>query len=327
MEPVLKIENLRTYFYTDEGVARAVDGVSLSVGRKRTLGLVGESGCGKSMTALSVLRLVPSPPGRIAGGSITLAGEEILSLSEVRMRDIRGKLASMIFQEPMTSLNPVFTIGNQVVEAVRMHTEMTGKDARRIALEYLAKVGIPAAHERMDQYPHQLSGGMKQRVMIAMALCLKPALLIADEPTTALDVTIQAGILRLMKDMQEETESAILLITHDLGVIAEMADEVAVMYAGKIVETGPCEEIFASFLHPYTEGLFRSLPGRTPRGQKLYTIAGNVPSALQFQRACCRFNPRCPLAIGRCRVEEPPLVAVGASHRCACWVRAGEGPP
>jgi peptide/nickel transport system ATP-binding protein len=330
MKEVLRIENLRTFFYTDEGTSRAVDGVSFSVGRKQTLGLVGESGCGKSMTALSVLRLVPTPPGRIVSGRITLAGEEILSLSEVRMRDIRGKLASMIFQEPMTSLNPVFTIGNQVVEAVRLHTRMTELEAKKIALEYLAKVGIPAAGERMSQYPHQLSGGMKQRVMIAMALCLKPALLIADEPTTALDVTIQAGILRLMKDMQEETQAAILLITHDLGIIAEMASDVAIMYAGKIVEIGPVEEIFASFLHPYTEGLFKSLPGRTPRGEKLYTIAGTVPSALQFQYECCRFHTRCPLAVERCRIEEPPLVAVGPDHRCACWVRAnvraGEGP-
>ena len=326
MEEVLRVENLRTFFYTDEGLARAVDGVSLSVERKQTLGLVGESGCGKSMTALSILRLIPTPPGRIAGGRITLAGEEILSLSELGMRDIRGRLASMIFQEPMTSLNPVFTIGNQVMEAVRLHTRMATVDAKRIALDYLTKVGIPAARERMSQYPHQLSGGMKQRVMIAMALCLKPALLIADEPTTALDVTIQAGILRLMKDMQEETGSAVLLITHDLGVVAEMADEVAVMYAGKIVESGPCALIFASFVHPYTEGLFKSLPGRTPRGQKLYTIAGTVPSALQFPTGC-RFHTRCPLAIERCVHEEPPLVAVARGHRAACWVRAGEGGP
>ncbi len=325
MEEVLRIEDLRTHFYTDEGIARAVDGVSLSVKKRGTLGLVGESGCGKSMTALSILRLVPSPPGRIVGGRITLAGKEILSVSEVGMRAIRGRLASMIFQEPMTSLNPVFTIGNQVVEAVRIHTDMDRAGAREMALEYLEKVGIPAARERMDQYPHQLSGGMKQRVMIAMALCLKPALLIADEPTTALDVTIQAGILRLMKDMQEETGAAILLITHDLGVIAETADEVAVMYAGKIVEKGPCETIFSAFLHPYTEGLFQSLPGRSPRGQKLYTIAGTVPSALQFLIDCCRFNPRCPLAIDRCRREEPPLVDVGGRHSCACWVRAHGG--
>jgi len=328
MEDVLTIEDLRTHFYTDEGIARAVDGVSLSIKKSGTLGLVGESGCGKSMTALSVLRLVPTPPGRIVAGRISLAGREILALSEIEMRAIRGRLASMIFQEPMTSLNPVFTIGMQVVEAVRIHTDMGRADARRIALDYLEKVGIPAARERMDEYPHQLSGGMKQRVMIAMALCLKPDLLIADEPTTALDVTIQAGILRLMKDMQEETGAAILLITHDLGVIAEMADEVAVMYSGKVVEKGACETIFSSFLHPYTEGLFRSLPGRAAKGEKLYTIAGTVPSALQFLVDCCRFNPRCPLAIERCRVEEPPLVDVGAGHLCACWVRAPlpEGP-
>jgi oligopeptide/dipeptide ABC transporter ATP-binding protein len=325
VDEVLRIEDLRTHFFTDEGVARAVDGVSLSVGKGRTLGLVGESGCGKSMTALSVLRLVPSPPGRIVSGRIILAGEEILALSEVDMRGVRGKLASMIFQEPMTSLNPVFTVGNQVIEAVRIHTGAGRTEARRTAVEYLAKVGIPAAHERMSQYPHQLSGGMKQRVMIAMALCLSPALLIADEPTTALDVTIQAGILKLMKDMQAETGTAILLITHDLGVIAEMADEVAVMYAGKIVESGQSEVIFASFRHPYTEGLFKSLPGRTPRGQKLYTIAGTVPSALSFPEAC-RFHTRCPLAMELCRTKEPPLVDMGDGHRCACWVRCGGAP-
>ena len=322
VDEVLKIENLQTHFFTDEGVARAVDGVSLSIGKKRILGLVGESGCGKSMTALSVLKLVPSPPGRIVGGKITLAGKDILSLSEIEMRNIRGKLASMIFQEPMTSLNPVFTIGSQVSEAVRIHTGMGRSEAEGIAVEYLAKVGLADAGRRMSQYPHQLSGGMKQRVMIAMALCLKPALLIADEPTTALDVTIQAGILRLMKEMQEETGAAILLITHDLGVIAEMADEVAVMYAAKVVEAGPCREIFSSFLHPYTEGLFRSLPGRTAKGERLYTIAGAVPSALAFPPAC-RFHTRCPLAVERCRREEPPLLEVGAGHRCACWVRCG----
>jgi oligopeptide/dipeptide ABC transporter ATP-binding protein len=325
VEEVLKIENLRTHFFTDEGVARAVDGVSLSVGRGRTLGLVGESGCGKSMTALSVLRLVPSPPGRIVSGRITLAGEDIISLSAIEMQDIRGRLASMIFQEPMTSLNPVFTIGNQVIEAVQAHSQVAPREAREMAVDYLTKVGIPAARQRMGEYPHQLSGGMKQRVMIAMALCLKPALLIADEPTTALDVTIQAGILRLMGDMQAETGAAVLLITHDLGIVAEMADEVAVMYAGKIVEEGPCERIFDSFLHPYTEGLFKSLPGRTARGQKLYTIAGTVPSALAFPDAC-RFHTRCPLAIKQCALEEPPLVDVGQGHRCACWVRCGGSP-
>jgi oligopeptide/dipeptide ABC transporter ATP-binding protein len=324
MEEVLRIEGLRTYFFTDEGTARAVDGVSLSVAKGRTLGLVGESGCGKSITALSILRLVPEPQGRIVDGRITLAGTEVRTLPEIEMRDIRGKLASMIFQEPMTSLNPVFTIGSQIMEAVRIHTGMGRREAGEVAVEYLSKVGIPAPRQRMSQYPHELSGGMKQRVMIAMALCLRPALLIADEPTTALDVTIQAGILKLMQDMQDETGSAVLLITHDLGIIAEMADEVAVMYAGKIVEYGPCESIFASFFHPYTEGLLKSLPGRTPRGQRLYTIAGTVPSALMFPSGC-RFHTRCPLAIDRCIDDEPPLVAVGDGHTCACWVRAGEG--
>ena len=222
MEEVLRVEDLRTYFFTDEGVASAVDGVSLSAAKGATLGLVGESGCGKSITALSIMRLVPPPQGRIVDGRIVVAGRELKSLSDVEMRDIRGKLASMIFQEPMTSLNPVFTIGSQVMEAVRVHTGMGRREAREIAVEYLAKVGIPGAHQRMSQYPHQLSGGMKQRVMIAMALCLRPALLIADEPTTALDVTIQAGILKLIKEMQQETGAAVLLITHDLGVIAEV---------------------------------------------------------------------------------------------------------
>jgi oligopeptide/dipeptide ABC transporter ATP-binding protein len=327
MDDVLKIENLKTYFFTGDGVARAVDGVSLSIKKGETLGIVGESGCGKSVTALSILRLIPSPPGRIVGGKITLAGNDILSLTEIEMRDIRGKLASMIFQEPMTSLNPVFTIGTQVTEAVRIHTDMGKSAAREIAAEYLAKVGIPDARDRMSQYPHQLSGGMKQRVMIAMALCLKPDLLIADEPTTALDVTIQAGILRLMQDLQTETGTAVLLITHDLGIVAEMADQVAVMYAGKVVESGPCETIFASFLHPYTEGLFKSLPGRTERGSRLYTIAGTVPSAINFPPAC-RFHTRCPLAIEICSIEEPPLIEKvgGSGHRCACWVRAGGKP-
>lgn len=322
MEQVLKIEDLRTHFFTGEGVARAVDGVSVSVGKNRTLGLVGESGCGKSVTALSILRLIPSPPGKIVDGKITLSGKDILSLPEVEMRDIRGKLASMIFQEPMTSLNPVFTIGTQIIEAVRIHTDMGKAEAREIAVEYLSKVGIPAPAESMSQYPHQLSGGMKQRVMIAMALCLEPALLIADEPTTALDVTIQAGILRLIKDLQAETGTAVLLITHDLGIIAEMADEVAVMYAGKVVESGPCNSIFSSFVHPYTEGLFKSLPSRTERRRKLYTISGTVPSALRFPSGC-RFHTRCPLVIEKCKSEEPPLVEVGSDHRCACWVRAG----
>lgn len=320
MENVLNVDNLQTFFYTSDGVARAVDGVSFSLAPNRTLGLVGESGCGKSVTALSVMRLIPSPPGRIVGGRITLAGIDVLSVPEIEMRDLRGKLVSMIFQEPMTALNPVFTVGNQVMEAVRIHTGVGKAEARKIATEYLAKVGIPLPRERMSQYPHQLSGGMKQRIMIAMALCLKPPLLIADEPTTALDVTIQAGILRLMKDLQDEEGTAILLITHDLGVVAEMADSVAVMYAGKIVESGPCEEIFSSFLHPYTEGLFRSLPGRSERGSRLYTIAGTVPSALDIPQGC-RFHPRCPIACQQCKVEKPPLIDVGAGHRCACWVR------
>jgi oligopeptide/dipeptide ABC transporter ATP-binding protein len=321
-DTVLEIDNLQTHFFTGEGIGRAVDGVSFSVKRKKTLGLVGESGCGKSITALSILRLVPAPPGRIVAGRITLSGEDILSLSDVQMRSVRGKSASMIFQEPMTSLNPVFAIGTQVAEAVRLHTGIDRENAAEMAIEYLSKVGIPAPRQRASQYPHQLSGGMKQRVMIAMALCLKPDLLIADEPTTALDVTIQAGILRLIKEMQEETGAALLLITHDLAIVAEMADEVAVMYAGKIVEMGPCASVFSSFVHPYTEGLFKSLPGRVDRGSRLYTITGAVPSAFAFPPGC-RFHTRCPLAIQKCSKEEPALVAVAEGHTCACWVRAG----
>jgi oligopeptide/dipeptide ABC transporter ATP-binding protein len=324
VESVLEIDDLKTYFFTDEGVARAVDGVSLRVGKNRTLGLVGESGCGKSVTALSILRLIPSPPGRIVGGRLTLSGRELLSLPEVEMRRIRGHLASMIFQEPMTSLNPVLTIGRQIMEAVRLHTGRGKAEAREIAVEYLAKVGMSAPQQRMGQYPHQLSGGMKQRVMIAMALCLNPRLLIADEPTTALDVTIQAGILRLIKDLQVESGTAVLLITHDLGIVAEMADEVAVMYAGKVVESGPCQAVFSSFRHPYTEGLFKSLPARAERGRRLQTIAGTVPSATKFP-AGCRFHTRCPLAIERCRSEEPPLKEIDPGWKCACWVRCGEG--
>jgi oligopeptide/dipeptide ABC transporter ATP-binding protein len=324
VEEVLQLKNLRTHFFTDAGVARAVDGVSLTLAKNRTLGLVGESGSGKSVTALSILRLIPSPPGRIVGGKIILAGEDILSMPEIALRNIRGRLASMIFQEPMTSLNPVFTIGTQIMEAVQIHTDMAASRAREIAIEYLSRVGMPAPAQRMSQYPHQLSGGMKQRVMIAMAICLKPVLLIADEPTTALDVTIQAGILRLIKDLQAETGTAVLLITHDFGIIAEMADEVAVMYAGKVVESGSCGDIFSSFLHPYTEGLFKSLPARNQKGSKLYTITGTVPSAIHFP-AGCRFHTRCPLVIERCKSEEPPLVATGNNHLCACWVRAPGG--
>jgi oligopeptide/dipeptide ABC transporter ATP-binding protein len=251
-------------------------------------------------------------------------GENILSVPEIAMRHIRGKLASMIFQEPMTSLNPVLTIGTQIMEAVRIHTNMSKAEAREIATAYLSRVGMSMPDRMMSQYPHQLSGGMKQRVMIAMALCLKPALLIADEPTTALDVTIQAGIIRLIKDLQAQTGTAVLIITHDFGIVAEMAEEVAVMYAGKVVEAGRCETIFSSFLHPYTEGLFKSLPGRTKRGDRLYTIAGTVPSALSFPTGC-RFHPRCPLAIEKCTSDEPPLIDTGGSHLCACWVRAGGG--
>jgi peptide/nickel transport system ATP-binding protein len=322
LEQVLKIEDLRTHFFTSEGIARAVDGVSVSVTKNSTLGIVGESGCGKSVTALSILRLIPSPPGRIVGGKITLAGVDILSLPEVELRNIRGKLASMIFQEPMTSLNPVFTIGTQIMEAVRIHTNMGKAEAREIAIEYLSLVGMPEPTQRMTQYPHQLSGGMKQRVMIAMALCLKPALLIADEPTTALDVTIQAQILDLMRDLKTRMGSAIMLITHDLGVVAEMAQRVVVMYAGRKVEEATVNEIFAHPMHPYTRGLLGAVPklgssldegGRS----KLAEIAGLVPS-LRKPIVGCAFAGRCSMGTDFCRTVAPAIERKVPGHLVAC---------
>lgn len=318
---LLSVRDLRVDINRGRRRAPVVDGVSFDINEGETFAIVGESGCGKSMTALALMRLVPAA-ARLVSGSVHLAGRDLLELTEGGMREVRGRELAMIFQEPNTSLNPVLTVARQIGEVLERQGGLRGNDARARTLALLDAVGIADAQRRLDEYPFQLSGGMKQRVMIAMALCLKPALLIADEPTTALDVTIQAGILRLMKEMQEETGAAILLITHDLGVIAEMADEVAVMYAAKVVEAGPCREIFSSFLHPYTEGLFRSLPGRTAKGERLYTIAGAVPSALAFPPAC-RFHTRCPLAVERCRREEPPLLEVGAGHRCACWVRCG----
>jgi peptide/nickel transport system ATP-binding protein len=348
MPALVEIQNLRTWFYTDEGVVRAVDDVSLTIPRGKTLGLVGESGCGKSVTALSLMRLVASP-GRIAGGKIILHDHSSLSLREragVRvpadasqaaanelrdrqivlselpepeMRRIRGEKISMIFQEPMTSLNPVFTIGAQIGEAVRLHQKVDKAEARRRAIEMLRKVRIPAPEKRVDEYPHQFSGGMRQRAMIAMALSCNPQLLIADEPTTALDVTIQAQILDLLRSLKDEFGMSLLIITHDLGIVAETADDVAVMYASKVVEQAPVKELFANPLHPYTVGLFKSRPevGKS-RAEKLLTIPGMVPSPLHFPGGC-KFHPRCPYNDKqKCVAEEPELREITPGHFVRC---------
>ena len=313
MQPLLEVHELVTEFRTERGAVRAVDGVSFEVAPRSTLAVVGESGSGKSVTALSIMRLVASPPGRIAHGAIVYDGKDLLALPEPAMRAIRGNRIAMIFQEPMTSLNPVFTVGAQVGEAVRLHQGKSRREAREVAIEMFRKVGIPAPEDRVDAYPHQLSGGMRQRVMIAMALACKPDLLIADEPTTALDVTIQAQILELLARLQDELGMSILLITHDLGVVAETSDEVVVMYAGRVVERAPTRSLFAAPRHHYTSGLLRSIP--TGRG-RLVEIPGMVPSLAELP-AGCKFADRCPEVRERCRAEEPELVTLG-EHRVRC---------
>ncbi len=318
--PILEVRGLRTHFFSEEGTSRAVDGVDLVIHEGETLGVVGESGCGKSVTALSVLRLIPEPPGRIVEGRILFRGQDLLKLSEAEMRRVRGNDIAMIFQEPMTALNPVYTVGDQIMEAVRLHRGASPAEARERAIEMLAKVGIPSPAQRVDEYPHQLSGGMRQRVMIAMAMSCDPKLLVADEPTTALDVTIQAQVLDLMNQLQEEEGMSLMLITHDLGVVAETAHHVAVMYAGKVVEYASVERLFNAPRHPYTIGLFRSLPDLAgDRAGRLPTIPGIVPSAFRFPSGC-RFRTRCPIATERCAREEPPLVAVpdDPDHQVAC---------
>lgn len=322
VENILEIQDLQTHFFTDDGVVKAVDGVNYAIRRGETLGVVGESGCGKSVTAMSILRLIPSPPGRIVGGQVRFKGRDLTKLGEREMRKIRGKEISVIFQEPMTSLNPVFRVGDQIGEALILHERMSRPQARKRTIELLDLVGIPAAADRVDEYPHQMSGGMKQRVMIAMALACNPSLLIADEPTTALDVTIQAQILDLLRKLQSELGMAILLITHDLGVVAEMAHHVAVMYAGKVVEYAPVEELFLRPKHPYTVGLFRSLPRVGREAERLEVIPGNVPNPLEFPKGC-KFWPRCTHAVDRCRSVEPELQQVGDDHTAAC-LRIGE---
>jgi peptide/nickel transport system ATP-binding protein len=323
---VLDVKGLRTVFFTNSGLFKAVDDVSFSVRRGETLAIVGESGCGKSVTALSVMRLVPDPPGRIVGGSIMLEGTDLLSLDESEMRAIRGNRISMIFQEPMTSLNPVMRIGDQITEAVRLHRPMSRKEATAKAVEMLRLVKIPEAERRAQEYPHQLSGGMRQRAMIAMALACRPALLIADEPTTALDVTIQAQILALILELQKELGMGLVLITHDLGVVAQTAQRVIVMYAGRKVEEADVETLFASPRHPYTRGLMASIPSlpslSTNADAPLVEIPGMVPSLTNLPKGCA-FAPRCGLAMSRCREEYPPLQAWGESHLAACW-RAAE---
>jgi oligopeptide/dipeptide ABC transporter ATP-binding protein len=319
-ETLLDVRDLRTYFYSDEGVAPAVDGVSWSLPKGKTLSLVGESGCGKSVTALSIMRLVPDPPGRIVSGEILFQGMDLAKASEKKLRRIRGNRIAMIFQEPMTSLNPVYTIGDQITEAIELHQNVHGREAWDRAIDMLKQVGIPAPEQRVSEYPHQMSGGMRQRVMIAMALSCNPEILIADEPTTALDVTIQAQILDLLRRLKDERHMSMLLITHDLGVVAEVADEVCVMYASKIVERAPATELFANPLHPYTQGLFRSIPRVGQTRHRLETITGNVPNPMHFPTGC-KFHPRCPLghADPQCRTEEPPLEELAPTHWVACW--------
>ncbi len=317
-EPLLALRDLRTHFFTDAGVVRAVDGVSFEIHAGETLAVVGESGSGKSVTSLSILRLIAEPPGRIVGGAITFRGADLTKKSQAEMRRIRGKEISMIFQEPMTSLNPVFTCGEQIVEAVMLHEKADRAAARQRAIEMLQLVGIPLPEQRVDEYPHQMSGGMRQRVMIAMALACRPALLIADEPTTALDVTIQAQILELLKRLQQELGMAVLLITHDLGVVAETADRVAVMYAGQVVEYADVDALFHRTRHPYAAGLLASLPKLGEQVESLRVIPGNVPNPARFP-AACRFHPRCPCVQDRCRTQDPPVVTLDGNHLSRCW--------
>ncbi|MFP5354999.1 MAG: ABC transporter ATP-binding protein [Gemmatimonadota bacterium] len=324
-DPLLRVENLRTWFHTPSGVARAVDGVSFAIARGETVGVVGESGCGKSVTALSLLRLIQEP-GRIEEGShIWFEGRDLLTLGTEEIRQVRGNRIAMVFQEPMTALNPVFTVGDQVAEVARVHAGASRKAAWACAVEMLSLVGIPAPRERARDYPHQLSGGMRQRVLIAMALVMNPALLIADEPTTALDVTIQAQILELLARIQREFGTAILLITHDLGVIAEMADRVAVMYAGRVVEEAPVRALFAEPAHPYTKGLMQAMPRVGVSRERLVTIPGSVPPPTAWPSGC-RFRDRCQHAWDRCAEEAPALVTIAEGHSARCHLAAGDRP-
>jgi oligopeptide/dipeptide ABC transporter ATP-binding protein len=317
-ETLVKVSNLKTYFYTEDGVVPAIDGLDFEVFEGETLAIVGESGSGKSVTSLSMMRLIPNPPGKIVEGDIAFRGESLLSKSEEEMRKIRGNKISMIFQEPMTSLNPVFRIGDQIAETLILHQQMNKQQALQEAVELLKLVGIPEPERRVKQYPHELSGGMRQRVMIAIALACKPELLIADEPTTALDVTIQKQILQLMKQLKKTTNTSIVLITHDLGVVAEMADRVIVMYSGQVVEQGDVYTIFENPKHPYTEGLLRSMPGQEKRSGTLYAIEGVVPNPLHLPPGC-RFAPRCRYASDLCRGDMPEITKLNEQESVRCW--------
>ena len=325
--PLLDIRDLKTYFHTDDGVVRAVDGVSLSIAPEKTLGLVGESGCGKSITAFSTMRLIPSPPGKIEHGQILFHKDpesDPIDLTQLnpkgtQMRDIRGNDIAMIFQEPMTSLSPVHTVGNQIAEAIMLHQNADKKEARERAIDALNKVRLPRPDRQVDAYPHELSGGMRQRAMIAMALSCNPSLLIADEPTTALDVTVQAQILDLMRHLQSDIGMAIMLITHDLGVVASMADYVAVMYLGKIVEYSDTHTVFKNPRHPYTKGLLNSIP-QVGQKRRLVPIEGTIPDPFEIPQGCA-FAPRCPHAMDKCR-EEPQLLEIESGHRVSCWLES-----
>ena len=319
MATLLEVKDLRTHFFTMDGVVKAVDGVSYELNEGETLGLVGESGCGKSVSALSIMRLIPDPPGKIINGQILFEGEDILSVSMANMRHIRGAKISMVFQEPMTSLNPVLTVDRQITETLQLHKGMSMSEAHRESIDLLFKVGIPDPESRIKQYPHQFSGGMRQRVMIAMALSCNPRLIIADEPTTALDVTIQAQILELMKSLTAETGVALIVITHNLGVVARYADRVNIMYAGKIIERGPAKEIYANPRHPYTVGLLKSVPRLDqPRKAKLEPIEGQPPDLVNLPPGCA-FRARCRWAIDKCATDLPPLMETGEGHWSACW--------
>ena len=322
MKELLRVRNLETHFSTHEGTVKAVNRISFTINKGQTLGLVGESGCGKSVTALSIMRLVPSPPGKIVGGEISFEGQDLLELDEKEMRKIRGKKISMIFQEPMTSLDPVFTIGHEIVESIQLHQGLGKEEARQKAKEALKIVGMPDAGKRMDSFPHELSGGMRQRAMIAMALSCNPTLLIADEPTAALDVTIQAQILRLIHELRGEFDASVMLITHDLGVIAEMCDYVAVMYAGHIVESSDVDTLFRNPLHPYTKGLNKSIPRLDVETERLDTIRGLVPNLLDLPPGC-PFHPRCDLSLGKCAEEVPELLEVEDLHLVKCHLVRG----
>lgn len=320
---LLHIKNLKTYFETSEGLGRAVDGISISVNKGETLGIVGESGCGKSVTALSILKLIPDPPGKIIGGEILFEGKDILKLSDYELRKLRGNEISMIFQEPMTSLNPVFTIGTQISEVLTLHQGLSKKDALDKSIEMLKIVGIPEPERRISEYPHQLSGGMRQRVMIAIALACRPKVLIADEPTTALDVTIQSQILELLLNLKRDFGTAVILITHDLGVIAETAERVIVIYAGRVAEEAKTEELFKNPKHPYTQELLKSIPDIKSKEKQssryLHEIKGIVPSIFHLPRGC-KFYPRCPYVMDICRKDEPDLFQNGSGHTARCWL-------